>query len=180
MNKKTLALVCVIMVIPILSAIPVYAGKGDNKLDYVGTFRLASFDLNFRYVPAPPKEANIVFVTLTNPVTATFTLEIGGVTYEPNFDVEMLLVRNLDQDFRLVRTTEIYTFDSVDGSLVVSVIGRTNNMGTPEQMDTVTVVGHGTGYFEGVKISAKGYSPLGDPSLKIHEGTIMGWKGLPP
>jgi hypothetical protein len=179
MNKKTVLFLFSMLSVSILSISPAYASKGNNKLDYVGTFRLASFDMTMRFVPAPPPDANVVFVTLTNAVTETFTLEIGGVTYEPNFDVEMLLVRNLDQDFRLVRTTEIYTFDGVVGSLVVSVTGRTNNYGNPEQMDIVNVVGHGTGYFEGVKISAKGYSPLGDTSLKIHEGTIMGWTGLP-
>ena len=180
MNKKAVLFLSAIMVISILVISPAYAGKGNNKLEYVGTFRLATFDMSLRYVPAPPPDANVVFVTLTSSDTALFTLEIGGVTYEPNFDVEMLLVRNLDQDFRLVRTTETYTFDGVDGSLVVSVTGRTNDFGNPNQMDTVSVVGHGTGYFEGVKISAKGYSPIGDQSLKIHEGTIMGWPGLPP
>jgi len=120
-------------------------------------------------------------MTLTDPDIVTFTLEIGGVTYNPNIDAEMLLIRPLNNPvFRLIKSVETYTFDGVEGSLVVSVAGRTNNLGIPaEQMDAVNVEGHGTGYFEGVKISAKGFNEPGDTNLKIHEGTIMGWPGLP-
>ena len=173
-----LALAVVLLAVPFIGT--VIGGKGTDKLHYEANFRMASYEIAFRYVPAPPPDANIVFVTLTNPVTSMFTLQIGEDIFTPNFDADMLLVRNLDQDFRLVKATETYTFDGVDGSLVISTVGRTNDYGTPDQMDIVNVVGHGTGWFEGVKISAKGYSPVGDTGLKIHEGTIMGWKGLPP
>ena len=156
------------------------AGKGNNKLSYEVNIRLSGFDVATRFVPAPPPDANVVFVTVTNPVTSTFTLEIGGVTYTPNYDAEMVLKMTFNNpDFRTVRATETYTFDGVEGSLVVSVVGRTNNFGTLEEMDAVNVEGYGTGYFEGVKISAKGFNEPGDPTLKIHEGTIMGWPGLP-
>ena len=178
MKKKILGITLIAVFLAMLIA-PAMAGKGNNKLSYEATFRLDSFTLAYRFVPAPPPDANVVFVTVTSPVASLFTLEIAGVTYEPNYDAEMLLKKNVDQDFRTLRATETYTFDGVEGSLVVSVVGRTNNMDTAEQMDTVNVEGHGTGYFEGVKISAKGSCVLGDPTLKIHEGTIMGWPGLP-
>ena len=56
------------------------------------------------------------------------------------------------------------------------MIGFTKNLGTSEREESVNVVGYGTGYFEGVKITAKG---IEDGAVKVHTGTIMGWSGLP-
>ena len=50
------------------------------------------------------------------------------------------------------------------------------NYGTPEQYTLVKINGWGTGYFEGIKITADGYGTL---SENIHLGTIIGWPGLP-
>jgi len=157
------------------------AGKGDNKMSYEARFVLGAPDsMIVRSVPSE-EDANVKFVSLvySDPVPL-FVLKIDGIEYPAVYaEAELLVIRRVGMPFRLLKATETYTFDGVDGSLVVRVTGRTNYMGTPEQMDIVNVEGHGTGHFEGVKISAKGYCPLGDTTLKIHEGTIMGWLGLP-
>ncbi len=180
MNKKILGLALAITFLAMLVA-PVLAGKGNSKLSYEARFVLGAPDsMTMRSVP-PEGDANVNFISLVySAPVPLFIFKIDGTEYPAIYtEAKILVIRRVGNPFRLVKATETYTFDGIDGSLVVRVTGRTNGMGTPDQMDIVNVEGHGTGYFKGVKISAKGYSPLGETTLKIHEGTIMGWSGLP-
>jgi len=76
LNRKllaiTLALSIILLATPMLGT--VMAGKGQNKLDYEGTFQLGGYTVESRFVPAPPPDANVQFITLTNPVVIIFTL----------------------------------------------------------------------------------------------------------
>jgi len=179
LNKKAFVVVFVLLASSILSVAPAYAGKGNKKLTYEARVQLAGFNgMDLKTVPpeGPPK---VRFLTLTQPMTpVSFVINIGGIDYYPNLDdVELIIMRNVDSTFRLIKSRETYSFDGAVGTLEVTAIGKTVNYGTPEAEEIVNVVGHGTGYFEGVKITAKGTDEGG---VKVHTGSIMGWAGLPP
>jgi hypothetical protein len=178
MSKKTLIVTSVMFFAIALSIFPVYAGKGNNKLAYEARIELAGFGSSVTKDVPPEGDPNVRFLTYTEPNTPTsFVMKIGGIDYFPSVDeVELTIIRQYVANFRLIKSNEIYSFEGVDGTLIVSVIGFTKNLGTPEREESVNVVGYGTGYFEGVKITAKGTE---DGAAKVHTGSIMGWPGLP-
>ena len=178
MSKRILFGISVIFVTLILSTTAVYAGMGNNKLSYEARIQLAGFNsMETSYAP-PTGTPRVRFRTLSEPLTPTsLVLKIGDIDYYPNLDdVELILVKHYKADFRTIKSTETYSFEGIDGTIVVSVIGKTINLSTDRQ-EMANVVGHGTGYFEDVIITGIGTDEGG---VKVHTGTIMGWPGLPP
>jgi hypothetical protein len=179
-NKKALIIILTLLALPILTIMPVEAGKGQEKLYYEANVVIPGYiPVNVRTVPPETTQANVVFMTASGTATA-FTLQIGSEVFYPNHLAEIQVILNVAQNLVLLKISETYSFDDVDGTLEISATGRINNYGAPDAMSDVTVVGHGTGYFKGVKISAHGGNEPGDFTHKIHIGTIMGWPGLPP
>jgi hypothetical protein len=84
------------------------------------------------------------------------------------------------------KVIETLTF-GIDDTMVLSIIEKINNYGSPTMDSEGTLVGFGTGIFEDVKIVATtaseivGWTDFGPdvgyvPILGItHTGTIMGW-----
>lgn len=181
MKKKAIFLAFMLLVIPIFSCVPAYAGKGSDKLYYEMNVDLIVYGPPvIRTAPPEGAPPNVVFMTLTEVDSVGFRLQIGSEMLYPDRSAVVEVIRNVKQSFILAKVTETYTFAGVDGSIELSLIGRINNYGTPDAMSEMNVVGHGTGYFEGVKIKAEGHNEEGNIDHKIHIGTIMGWTGLPP
>ena len=177
MSKKVLFIISVMFVTLILSTTAVNAGMGNNKLSYEARIQLAGFNsIETSYAP-PTGTPRVQFRTLSEPLVPTsFVLAIGGIEYYPNLDaVELILVRHYQVDFRTIKSTETYSFEGIDGTIVVSVIGKTINL-SGDRQEMANLVGHGTGYFEDVIITGTGTDEGG---VKVHTGTIMGWPGLP-
>lgn len=183
MKKKPLILALIFLTIPILTVATVQAGKGTEKVYYelnlVVPQATGYLIEDIRFAPPETATPNVVFLTMSEIYHEDFTLQIGEETFTPDRSAELQVTRNWHQTFVLIKISETYTFDGVDGTIEISATGKVKNYGTPNAMSDVKVVGHGTGYFESVKILAEGGSEPGNPDHKIHIGAIMGWPGLP-
>ena len=182
MNKKVLLIAVALLAVAILATPFVgtaMAGKGQEKLYYEMNVTNIAYGIPEVRTAPPEATPNVVFLTLTEVYSEDFSLQIGSQTFYPDRSAVVEIIMNQRQSFVLARVHEIYTFDGVDGTIEVSLTGRINYYYTPDAMSDMVVVGHGTGYFEGVKIMAEGHNEEGNLPQKIHKGTIMGWSGLP-
>ncbi len=183
LNRKVLVIAVAFMALAML-ATPivgtVMAGKGQEKLYYEANIVLAGYNIdNIRTVPPGATPPNTVFVTASGTAVA-FTLQIGSEAYTPTHYADMQITIHTRQNLVFIQIWETYTFEGVDGTIEISAVGKIYNYGDLAiQMSDTKIVGHGTGYFEGVKIMAEGNNELGNFPHKIHIGTIMGWPGLP-
>lgn len=173
-----LALAVVLLATPLVGT--AIAGKGQEKLYYEMNVTILAYDL-VDVQTAPPEGAppNVVILTLLETYSEDFSLQIGSETFYPDRSAEVRAILYTHQTFMIATVSETYTFDGVDGTIEIMLAGKTNDYGTPDAMSEMVVVGHGTGYFKGVKIMAEGHNELGNADHKIHVGTIMGWPGLP-
>ena len=155
MKKKMFGIVVVIVIVLMLSAIPVYAGKGQNKMD---------FQIHLVGLTTPPPESmietgrnnivkNLPFVMMGD----MSTIQIGAETitaeyldYEGMIDSNSHLDENGDSKFSNVLVTEIYyIYDDpaqepgdLRGTIVLMALGN-NKAGTGAHF-----VAKGTGEFE--------------------------------
>ena len=184
MNKKllglgTITLAIIMILTPMVGTVA--AGKGKEKLYYEANIIIPGFSVeDVRTVPPGAIPPNTVFLTL-HATAEFFTLKIDSEIFTPTHSADMQVIINVKQNIVHLKIWETYTFEGVDGTLEIYGVGRIYNYDpadTSLQMSDTKIVGHGTGYFEGVKISAEGSNVLGDFEDKIHIGTIMGWPGL--
>lgn len=181
MKKITiLVLSLMLLVMPALAAAPAQAGEGTEKLYYELNVDIYTYTAcNVRTAPPESATPNVRFLDLVEDISEDFSLQIGNDVYYPSRSSEVEVIMPLHQSFVLTKFEETYTFEGIEGTIVVTGTGRVNNYYTDDAMSDVNVVGYGTGYFDGIKIKAEGSNEVGNAVHKIHIGTIMGWPGLP-
>ncbi len=183
MNRKVVVLILILLVMPTLTISLVHAdtGKGTTKLYFEANYVASRARLDeIRTAPPNSSSPNVQFLTLTQSKPQLLTFQIGSDIYYPNWAGKATSKDILHQSLTLYKIEATVTFDGVNGTIELSITLRSHNLFMPNQVDNGTVVGHGTGYFEGVKILAEYTNP--DPANTSHKvliGTIMGWPGLP-
>ena len=193
MKKKMFGIVVVIVIALMLSAIPVYAGKGQNK---------TSFELLIQGLPtgAPFKEAggNTHFRDDPFVILAEMYVHIGD-----SGAVEDLTKDYLEYDGAItfvshtkpetfytvlgIETILIYNDDTVHDETTLRGTLELKAIGDNRGGHGANFVGFGTGEFEGVKIQGTS-APLtavpGNPNEPFYylqltrTGTVMGWPTL--
>ena len=183
MNKKILALAFMLLAIPILSAIPVFAGKGTTMQDFVFRINGASVPASADRVvlsPPPPKDLINMHV-FGQEYAGEFSIEIGASGSTETimndcieYDCELTYqyhVAKLTISGVVVRETisiydegEEHTPAYLRGTLVILATGQGKQ----------SFIGFGTDEFEGVQV--KGFTEQVVPNQVMNRiGTVMGW-----
>lgn len=202
MNKKVLGLVVSLLFVAALATpmvAPVMAGKGQTRQSFqLSRKEFPFFELGDESHASPTSSAGMDYPIQktyhgrgnlhTSPMVWDIMLKIGGdeedsptsITGGCDFDI------NWKTGTIIHRVTETLTFDS-SGTIVLSIIEKIYNYGSPTMTSEGTLIGFGTGIFEDVKIVGTTSSEIVDwidfgpgigyvPVLEItHYGVIMGW-----
>ena len=167
MKSKALFLAFIILAIPIMTAIPVYAGKGQEKLDFTLYMVGAA--------SGPPEK-----LWTTNGgimqgkgypwgITGDFYVEVDGTKYYPiDYSSTLIFTLNTKTGASLVRVKESIKFDG--GTIEITVTDRTLS---PDFYTEGTFSGIGTGSLAGVKVH--GTCDGHDTTTITRTGTVMGW-----
>jgi len=190
MNKKIGVIAFLLLALPILTAIPVQAGKGQEKL---------SFELQIAGVPdydtGDEWDAGInvqvrgrIFI-ITHPEDTFVLIDEGGANEELiegdriEYYGEMYTKNHPEKGFYCIQVREIiYIYETSDketlsGTLEIVALGKTKG----EHGPSTNFVGHGTMAFKGVNIvgnSEPATVTLPPPELIVQlnrVGTVMGW-----
>ena len=167
MNKKALFLAAILLVLPIITAYPVFAGKGEEKLDFVLYMEGAS--------AAPPDkiwttEGGIMQIKGYHwGITGDYWVEVDGVKYYPTgYSGELIITINTKTGASLVHVKESIIF--ADGTIEITVFDRTF---PPDFYTEGTFTGIGTGSLAGVKVH--GECDGHDTHTITRPGVVMGW-----
>lgn len=202
MNKKIFSIVVAVLAVsmmltPLAVAKPGALKKNDKFLPFQLIISGETLDdpETTRFTPPGtfPPDSKTIHVRDDGWIPGdTLTLTVGGVTY-PDADPLVTLVYSATYDAEVVfkegfasvtvRVKDTVTISyegEVLGTLELKVTARGGSTGY-----TGTIVGYGTGAFEGVKISAID-SVYPDPAelpdivlIYARIGTIQGWPGIP-
>lgn len=180
MKKKMLFIFFMLLAIPVFTAIPVFAGKGQDRLDFKVVFQGLPEGAEVKTAGGNTIYRNGDFVILGD-----FFVQIGEdgaveditkdcLQYEANMNWQTHTKPDSFFNVIVTETLYIYTDSSqltLRGTLEMKAIG-TNKAGTGG-----TFVGFGTGEFEGAKIIgvSTGPTPVTSGLQLIREGTVMGW-----
>lgn len=163
MNKKILVLAFMMIAIPIITAIPVYAGKGQEKLD---------FELIITGDATAPERVwtkggithlkGLGFIT-----TGDYYVMVDNVKYYPiDYTASINYEVNSKTGQVIIHVKETIIFD--DGAIEITV-KDSGPMGGPF---TGTFVGIGKDSLNGVTVHG---TTEGPPGLFARSGTVMGW-----
>lgn len=188
MNKKALVLAFMLLALPILAAIPVYAGKGTDVVDFTFTF-----DAQQMTIIPPVRETGE-----TAHIFATFDLGENGIVHlvidgEDYYSYGTAFTEDSDFTYYSEMTVEVhkalsdpdkdfgnlhwwYTLD-FGGDNIITVKCNGKNYRTTPATSWANIVGFGTGIFEDIKL--KGTAGNDETGLITHWGTIMGWPEMP-
>ena len=178
MNKKALCIVFMLLVIPILSAIPVFAGKGQIKQEFVFHINGASIPGDYdKGVVSGPTDAPISVHIHGQEYAGEFSIEIG-----PSGTVETIPNECISYDCE-VHYNFWYATYKVSGVVVRETISiyesgsKTTLRGTLVLLATgqgqESFTGYGTDEFEGLKIKGNTVQTIPN-TLMDRIGTVMG------
>ena len=168
MKKKAIFLAFTLLAIPILTALPAFAGKGQVKLDFMLFLKGGGTGVDeVRVTDGITHYYGFHWDTTDNTI-ANLNLEIGGVSV-PVEDYTFL------GDLAITKTghTAIHAIDTIffeDGSTIVL---KVQDHADPDEPTAGTINGYGTGALEGIKITGKTEAQEG--GIFVRSGTIMGW-----
>lgn len=192
MNKKIGFIAIILLALPILSAIPVQAGKGQDKL---------SFELQIAGVPDNNQEnfkrwepgINVQVrgrnFFITHPEDTFVLIDEGGPNEaliegdRINYYAEMYTKNHPEKGFYVIQVREVVSIyetnakENLMGTLEIVALGKTKGDHGP----ATSFVGHGTGGLKGVKVSGNSEPAtvtMPPPVLIVQlnrVGTVMGW-----
>jgi len=181
-NKKVLVFAVALMAVAVL-ATPiigtVMAGKGQEKLDFllhmVGTTMPPPDKVWAAGVTGHVQGGNWI-------VTGDFYIEIGEAGAVETIPKECLsyvgkmdIMANAKQEFYVLTVRETITIYTDDTKLTergtIEILTQGENPGGKG----LIVNGHGTGEFEGVKITGLTTTTVGPPLIVDRVGIVMGW-----
>jgi len=162
-----------------MGVMPAYAGKGQEKLDFVLHFVGA--------YAGPPEDAWLAGVTrhirgLPFVVTGDFYIEIGEAGSVETIPKECLSYDGL-MEININDKNGVTTLTVRETITIYTDASQTIERGTIEILtqgenrggNGLMVNGHGTGEFEGIKITALTTLTPGPPATLDRIGTVMGW-----
>jgi len=192
MNKKVLALTLILLAIPLLTIVPVQAGKGQEKLYFKlyaeGMPDFTTFDRWWQAgVTAHIRgdrwwQAGVTAHIRGMPwlVLGAFEVTIGEdppIPLDPgDYSSSQDLNSNTKTTNGEMKERIIITFDG--GTLEILAVGKLYNALSLTMYIEGTFVGHGTGALEGVKVAGTISSTIALGGLGLgmtYEGTVMGW-----
>lgn len=201
MKKKMLALALVLLAIPIMSAIPVQAGKGQNRLSIlfeVGSYDGGTFDKLWNcpkkvLLPEYTRVMQIRGGDWGDPAThAGFLIVVdeGGLDIEFDDD-EIAYSNSYDAKFRNafygqealpyvimnIRVRETWVIDTAEYEGYIEILTVDTVYDYANLYEGIHGEGSfvGNGEINGQKIKVSGVSLLDGSALPTREGIVMGW-----